>query len=453
MSLAVCQLRTQQILRRQFLLALCLFQVMASIALAQEVVGRQDQYGGVQSMHVDPTGWFGLRKFGDRWMFVTPEGNAFFSIGITHANDCIRRDELNLFETKFGKDEMRLSSFLIERIKGWGYNSAGYGVLQPMQQRIPYVATIPTLGPQSLSAGEKSHCFDLFDSAVQTRLKLNVQRSVASHVDNEHCLGYVFIDLPIWGPTDYRNNQIPTYADFYRQLGPERPGKKAYLDFLHRRYKDNRDELKRKYGIADIQEDEIDKIQFSSVDVTSNREVRVDDEAFMNEVADLYYAMITKDIRQLDPHHLIFGDRFMALPDRTPDSILKTSAKYVDAITFQPMGTRVPLEDYMNRIGELTGIPVFLADVNTMTRRPEKDETQMEEYERSAGEHTLAYYLNAASSPFCVGIHRCTIRDYQPWNIKFHRRGLLKVDDTPHSILIEYTQRTNRLVYDMVYQN
>ncbi len=37
------------------------------------------------------------------------------------------------------------------------------------------------------------------------------------------------------------------------------------------------------------------------------------------------------------------------------------------------------------------------------------------DYERAAGEPTLAYYLDAAASRACLGLHRCTIRDYQPW--------------------------------------
>ncbi|MCU0876137.1 MAG: hypothetical protein MUE50_27770, partial [Pirellulaceae bacterium] len=94
---------------------------------------------------------------------------------------------------------------------------------------------------------------------------------------------------------------------------------------------------------------------------------------------------------------------------------------------------------------------VLLADVNTMTRRPARDEVDTTEYERSAGEHTLAYYLDAAASKYCIGIHRCTVRDYQPWNPQYHRRGLLKADDTPYPILVDCTRRANARVYERVY--
>lgn len=87
-----------------------------------------------------------------------------------------------------------------------------------------------------------------------------------------------------------------------------------------------------------------------------------------------------------------------------------------------------------------------------MTRRPAHDETDTTEYERSAGEHTLAYYTDAAASRYCIGIHRCTVRDFHPWNPQYHRRGLLKADDTAYPILVNYTQQTNRKVKTLVYR-
>lgn len=95
-----------------------------------------------------------------------------------------------------------------------------------------------------------------------------------------------------------------------------------------------------------------------------------DDEAFLNRIADVYYTCVAGELRKADPHHLILGDRLMALPEWTPDSILVTAAKYVDVIAFQPMGTRTMLRDYLDRVHRLTGKPILLADVNTMTRRP-----------------------------------------------------------------------------------
>jgi hypothetical protein len=384
-------------------------------AVSAQPTREYDNYGGVLSLQCQPTGWFHVQEINGRWFFVTPEGHAFFSLGATHAVECIRLDELNLFETRYGRNEEGLAEFFLQRFKDWGYNSSGYGPLPTMEKRIPYMATIRTEGPRSFSAGEKSRYTDIFDPAVQTRLRKRVREATAGHADNRYCLGYVFIDLPVWHPQPRRGE---SYCDFIRSLDLGTPGRTAYDEFVARRRAEGKP---------------------------------ADDEAFLNRIADVYYNCVVGELRQCDPHHLILGDRLMALPERTPDSILVTAAKYVDVISFQPMGTRTMLRDYIDRVHRLTGKPVLLADVNTMTRRPAQDEIDTAEYERSAGEHTLAYYMDAASSKSCIGIHRCTVRDYQPWNPRYHRRGLLKADETPYPILVEYTQRTNARVYAMVY--
>jgi hypothetical protein len=377
-----------------------------------------DAYGGALSIRGEKTGWFDIQSIGGRDFFVTPDGHAFFSLGVTHSVECMDRDELGLFQRRYGGDEAKLSEFFLRKFSQWGFNSSGYGPLPTMVKRIPYVATIATLGPRSLSAGTKSKSHDLFDPAVLERLRQRVREGCQLHADNKFCLGYVFIDLPIWSIQWQGHGDQATYLDFLKSLPSSSPGKQAYLN-------------------AFPDQDHADNVEAA--------------EAFINEIADRYYACIAEELRKHDPHHLILGDRLMALPERTPDSILVTASKYVDVISFQPMGTRTPLRRYIDHVNEITGKPVLLADVNTMTRRPEKKEKDVEEYQRSAGEHTLAFYLDAASSPHCIGLHRCTVRDYQPWNVKYHRRGLMKADDSEYPILVRFTQQTNWRVYDLVY--
>lgn len=260
-----------------------------------------------------------MQEIRDRWYFVTPAGHAFFSLGITHAVECLRLDERNLFETRYEKSEDKLASFFLERFKEWGYNSSGYGPLPTMEKRIPCVATIWTEGPRSFSAAERSRNSDIFDPVVQERLRRIVREAVAAHRENRYCLGYVFLDLPVWHPKPKRGE---SYCDFIRSLGDGAPGRKAYDAFVTQRRVEAR---------------------------------LADDEAFPNQMADVYCTCIVSELRRGDPHHLILGDRLMALPEWTPDSILATAAKHVDVIAFQPMGTRTMLRDYLDRVHRLTG--------------------------------------------------------------------------------------------------
>jgi hypothetical protein len=76
-----------------------LFVFTAVDASRGETVLQHDRYGGVTSLVGTKTGWFHVEEIGGRWYFITPEGNAFFSLGATHAVECMRQDELNLFES------------------------------------------------------------------------------------------------------------------------------------------------------------------------------------------------------------------------------------------------------------------------------------------------------------------------------------------------------------------
>ncbi|NOY00495.1 MAG: hypothetical protein GXP30_12280 [Verrucomicrobia bacterium] len=426
--------------------------VLFTVLISSRAEEKHDIYGGVTAIKGQKTGWFHVEEIDGRWFFVTPEGNAFFSLGVTHAKDCIRKDELGLFASKFDKDPVKLSEFILERSAEWGYNTAGYGVLPAMEKKIPYVASIWTEGPRSRSVGERSKNTDIFDLKVQERLRVTVREKAERHIGNPFCLGYVFIDLPIWHPASGGRKGGETYVDYIRGLAPEEAGRKAYVIFLEKQYQGNVTKFAGIYGVKASSFDALASSELSKVQVRKNNKVKVDDELFLNQMADVYYECVVGELRKLDPNHLVLGDRLMALPERTPDSIIATAAKYVDVITFQPMGTKKLIGGYIDHIFELTDKPVFLADVNTMTMRPEKGLVDSSAYERAAGEYTQKYYLDAIESKYCIGINRCTIRDYQPWNPKFHRRGLLKADDSPYSVLIDYTQRVNKQVLEQVYK-
>jgi hypothetical protein len=388
-----------------------LLSLLALFCAHSVIAAELDRYGGNTALKGKATGWFHTEQIGGRWFFITPEGNAFFSLGVTHTGETIRQDERGVFASRFENSEEKMGAFFLQNLRDWGFNSAGYGALEMMETQIPYVATIWTEGPRSKSAGPKSQNTDLFDPAVQERLRGKVRAAAKRHVSNPWCLGHVFIDLPIWS---LKANPGPTYVEFLRSLPAEAPGHQA-LKALP----------------------------------------QADDGALTCHIAETYYALVCDELRKADPHHLILGDRFMVNPDstaiHTPDAILKVAARFVDAFAFQPMGTQKPLKTYLDHVLALTGKPSLLADVNTMTSRPEKDLADTTVYETQAGEHTLAYYLDAASSPACLGLHRCTLRDYFPWNPQFHRRGLLKADDSPYPLLIDFTRRTNHEVLQSVY--
>jgi hypothetical protein len=421
---------------------------------SQFVESKFDKYGGHLSLNAKKTGWFHVEKLNNRWYFVTPEGNGFFSLGATHSEECIAQDELNLFETKYNRSEERLSEFFLSNFKKWGYNSSGYGVLPTMKKQIPYVVEVWTEAPRSHSAGASSKNHDIFDPKVQKKLKAVIQEKVNENINNPYCLGYVMVDCPLWSVSPQNGM---SYVDFMRSLPSNARGKKEYIKFIKKRYGKDIKRFISDYRININTFTELNDTTVSKkITAKKNPVVAADDELFLNIIAEAYFRFNTQTFKKLDPNHLLLGDRFMAATTqqsniRTPDIILKTAAKYFDVLSFQPMGAQTMWKDYFNHVAELTNMPILLADVNTTYDRPKQGQTDTQDFEERMGTNMLSYYTNIIDCPALIGIHRCTVRDYRPWDTKFYRRGILKADDTPYPIMEKYTIESSKKVFEVVY--
>src|SRR5690606_3263833 len=107
-----------------------------------------------------------------------------------------------------------LSEFILSQFQNWGYNSAGYGALEPMEKRLPYTAVLWIEGPMSLAAGTKTSFADVFDPGVQDRIRSTIRTLIARHIDNRNCLGYYFLDIPTWHTQFNRTKPGGSYVDF-----------------------------------------------------------------------------------------------------------------------------------------------------------------------------------------------------------------------------------------------
>lgn len=93
---------------------------------------RLDQYGGLLDAPVPggPTGFFRVAKVGNRWTLVSPEGNAFFLLGVYNISGETRADDMggrydDRVVAKYGDRDVTWGPQQVRRIKSWGFNSSG----------------------------------------------------------------------------------------------------------------------------------------------------------------------------------------------------------------------------------------------------------------------------------------------------------------------------------------
>jgi hypothetical protein len=118
-----------------------------------------DRFGGVLTSVAEPTGHFRAAKVGNRWILVTPDGNAFFMFGVWN----ITTDD-HPFPTgsspsytqrvtaKYGDTNLTWGPQQVRRLQSWGFNTIGpYAVswVTPMQSdnRWPGDGTQPVKAP------------------------------------------------------------------------------------------------------------------------------------------------------------------------------------------------------------------------------------------------------------------------------------------------------------------
>jgi hypothetical protein len=120
-------------------------------------VAVEDQYGGVVKNVAPAEGYFRVRQVGDRWLFVTPEGNGFWMLGVFNVvysesvNDLGTTGKKHAIE-KYGggsdwQEKWRRHTIL--RLKSWGFNTnaeyhhtatrGGDRLQSPNPVKMPYI--------------------------------------------------------------------------------------------------------------------------------------------------------------------------------------------------------------------------------------------------------------------------------------------------------------------------
>jgi len=126
-----------------------------------------DQYGGLLSAPSPngATGHFRMEKFGSRWSFVTPDGNAFPMLGVYHVAGDSRNDELgnsytSRFQTKYGSDQTGWLQ-VDRRLKSWGFNTIGpysYRMTMPLDSETQWGGLNPLPMPVVLIENPSGGC-------------------------------------------------------------------------------------------------------------------------------------------------------------------------------------------------------------------------------------------------------------------------------------------------------
>ncbi len=328
-------------------------------------------------------GFFRTAQRHGRWWFITPEDEAFFSLGLNHidsaplrypeAGDLWRRKYANSME-RWLKEAVQLD------LRAWGFNSVGW--VQEVVTRsltnhrhsssftfeeyqwlgMPYCHLLPFADFHQWEV-ETRHP-SLFSKDFEDWCDYVARSQCGRLAEDRKLIGYFYIDCPTWVHVRPGNEWKGPLFD------PEK--------------------LKTDAGRREL-----------------------------SKLATRYYRVAHEAVRRYDRHHLILGDRYEAMAP-VPEEVLLAARPFVDVFSFQHFGPVPKIRADLARFADLTGKPVLLADSAGSLKLPDGT------LRNDPGKYrdTLAALREVSA---CIGFHLCGayLRNH------VRNRGLRGPDETP----------------------
>jgi hypothetical protein len=327
-----------------------------------------DRFGGITTIQSQATGSFRVGQVNNRWMLITPEGQGFLALGLSHAGGA--------WQGLLGPKRQEALEKVRNDLRDLNFNATGY--VPELSAEFNYIHNADRLpgSPGTLSGqGKRKHLYeDVFDPAFHARLQKHIQGIADKTAQDGHCIGYWWTDIPVWNPGQQRQKFGLSYVDFIRALPEGAPGRIRYESWK----KEN---------------------------------TTAKDETFHILIARELYRATAAAYREFAPGKLLFSERYNTIPG-APLEIIAEAGKVVDVISFQPYEKTLK-SDTLDQVYAMTGKPIILSDWSLSFPVEGHTKTMWPQFSTPA-EAATAYeaYLNSAfAKPYILGYFKCQYRD------------------------------------------
>lgn len=353
--------------------------------LATELAQRRDGdvYGGRVDITLQRTGWFHTQKAKGRWWLVTPDGHAFFSLGVnvvaadnartyvqgrasmfvdlppnrapwnafygsTDSRDAERGAsagiganhgrwfdfyEANLYRNDGAGWLTAWRTRTLDRLQAWGFNTIGNWSDDALGRMHRVAYTVPIyingeFGNVSSGLDYWGRMPDPFDPRFAQAVERAVANATASSRNDPWLLGYFADNELAWagaGPEGRWGLALGTLHGEARS-----DAKQAFIAMLKKKY-GSAAKLAAAWGIRLEDWSALNATGFPAPEPNEAHPAIADDySAWLRRYADRYFGLVAAAIHRHDPHHLFLGGRFAV---NTPEAVA-ACAQYCDVISF-----------------------------------------------------------------------------------------------------------------------
>jgi hypothetical protein len=421
-----------------------------------------DEYGGWTGIQGEKTGFFHLEEIDGRHWFITPDGNVFFPVALSH----LYSGESDVAcENVYGGDKEAWMKGAFAKARAMGFNCALGSATSPernlngfveipkvealfRQNNFPFaVGVILLKHPWEFVEGEDLP--DIFDPAYAEMIEARAKAACPPVKDDPLVMGYYY-GFGAFNHSDYWVNQ-------YLALPPGSHGRNAIVDVLIDRYDNDAEEFNRVYGtslkqIGDLKQSEVlafekafERRNYKKVRQNLDPRQVEDFEAILAHMAVTLYKIGYDAIRRWDSNHLIFGSfvKEFALSDETS----KAMAPYVDMVAPQHINKDISV----HKLAEAAGLPILISDdyfgwhypgdVGSKHAGLESHDARAEVYKANLMRHY--------KDPQVLGVSYCACMFDQGGATlkKNNQNGLHDIHGKPRVKLIQAITEMNQAVY------
>ena len=473
----------------------------ALLVLEQDRGGtlRWDAYGGrLDGQALTRTGWFHTQKADGRWQLVTPDGHAFFSLGVNavaadggrsyvqgrgfmftglppdtgdwaafYGNSDSRAPD-QAASQGIGYNHGRWFDFYaanlyradgqgwlpawrdrtLARLQAWGFNTVGNwsDPALGLAHRLPYTRSINIAGVYANVASGYDYWGrmpDPFDPRFVQATEAAVIQATAGVVDDPYLLGYFADNELAWagaGPQGRWGLAVGTLAG-----DSHSPAKQAFIAALRKKYVAP-ETLGAAWGIALGSWRALEVTGFAAPEpAEAYPAIAQDYSAWLRQYADTYFRTVREALRRHDPHHLFLGGRFAV---NTPEAVA-ACAQYCDVVSFNVYAD-LPQHGFDTAALRQLDKPALISEFHfgSADRGPFGAGVVAVANEAARGPAYARFVAAAAANPDIVGVHWFGYVD-QPVTGRLldgenSHVGLVGITDLPFTGFVRAVRAANR---------
>ena len=420
-----------------------------------------DQYGGWTGIKGEKTGFFHLEKIDERDWFVTPEGNVFFPVALSHL---LSGESDVACNNVYGGNREAWVRGSLANARAMGFNCALGSATSPernlnefvdiaeaeavfREDSFPFtVGVILLKHPWEFVEGETLP--DVFDPEFEQLIESRAEAACKPVADDPLVMGYYYG----FGAFNWSAH----WVNHHLSLVPGSPGRDAIVDLLAQRYGNDVQKFNALYGtslseFADLKESEVlvydeafERRNYPGISAKLDSQQLEDFEAILSHMCVTLYKIGHTAIRRWDTNHLILGS-FIKEWALTGES-WKAAAPYLDMIAPQHINKEISL----NELADAAGLPIVVSDDYFGFHYPDKDRGHAAVSSHDArGEIYQANLMRHCKDPQVLGVTYCACMYDQGGDTlaKNNQNGLYDIEGNPREKLIESITGINQAVY------